>query len=276
MTAELHIRAEYRLPLAELSGLALGPGRELLAVGDDKSGLAVVQLPEVPGKWPEARRVVLGPVLRAAGAGRKYRTNWEAVAVDRAGRVGILSEHGGLVVLESALERVERVVRLELGRPGRHGLRAPRSNSGGEGLALLPGDHVLVALEKHPPLLLELGPEGDEPLGVSPDTLSDGILPVTGRLVVLAVWTVDLPTGAGDISDLAVTEDGRLYLVSAQGRLVARLRLPLTADAPAATQEVWRLPPAIGTAEGLVVLEPSLMLIASDRRSKTGSVYEVS
>jgi hypothetical protein len=276
MTAELHVRGEHRLPLGELSGLALRAGRELLAVGDDKSGLAVVQLPEVPGKWPDARQVVLGPVLRAAGAGRKYRTNWEAVAVDRAGRVGILSEHGGLVVLESALARLERVVRLELLRPGRHGLRAPRNNSGGEGLALLPGDHVLVALEKRPPLLLELGPEGDEPLGVSADTLSDGILPETGRLVVLAVWTVDLPTGAGDISDLAVTEDGGLYLLSAQGRLVARLRLPLMTDTPAATEEVWRLPTAIGAAEGLVVLEPGLMLIASDRRGKAGSVYEVS
>jgi hypothetical protein len=276
MIAELHIRAEHRLPLGELSGLALRGGRELLAVGDDNSGLAVVQLPEVPGQWPDARRVVLGPVLRAAGASRKYRTNWEAVAVDRAGRVGILSEDGGLVVLETALEGIERVVQLELGRPGRHGLRDPRNNSGGEGLALLSADHVLVALEKHPPLLLELGPEGDEPLGVSTDTLSDGILPVTGRLVVLAVWTVDLPTGAGDISDLAVSDDDGLYLLSAQGRLVARLRLPLTTDVSAAIQEVWRLPRAIGTAEGLVVLEPGVMLIASDRRGKTGSVYEVS
>ena len=150
MTAELNIRAEYRLPLGELSGLALRPGGELLAAGDDKSGIAVVQLPETGDKWPDARRVALGPALHAAGAGRQYRTNWEAVAVDRAGGVGILSEDGGLVVLGPGLEQVERVVRLQLGRPGRHGLRAPRTNSGGEGLALLPRDHLLVAVEKPP------------------------------------------------------------------------------------------------------------------------------
>jgi hypothetical protein len=206
---------------------------------------------------------------------RKHSSDWEGIAVDCAGRVAILSEHGSLLVLEPSLDRVERVVRLELGRPGRHGLRAPGSNSGGEGLALLPGGHLLVALEKHPPLLLELGPEGDEPCGVSAKTLSDGVVPATSQLVLLALWTVDLPTSTGDISDLAVTEDGALYLLSGQGGLVARLRLPLTAHAPAATQEVRRLPHAIRAAEGLVVFEPGVMLVASDSPGKIGSVYEV-
>jgi hypothetical protein len=90
------------------------------------------------------------------------------------GRVLLLQEGPSRVlVLSAGLARVEAVVELAVasGQPGFGREWADDDNARGEGLLLMARGHMLVAKQKDPVCLIEFGPAGDAPLGVSPETL---------------------------------------------------------------------------------------------------------
>ena len=148
-------------------------------------------------------------------------------------------------------------------------------SSRGEGLLLLRRGHLLVAKEKNPAGLVELGPAGDRAHGVGPDTLLGAEafeLPTEGRLHALAWWP--LPDGCGleDLSELAVDGAGGVWLLSDQSAVVARLALPLEPDAAPVLSGLLELPKKatkVGKPEGLVVLPDGRLLVAGDR-AETG------
>jgi hypothetical protein len=78
-----------------------------------------------------------------------------------------------VLVLSAGLARVEAVVELAVapGQPGFGREWADDDNARGEGLLLMDRGHLLVAKQKDPVCLIEFGPAGDAPLGVSPETL---------------------------------------------------------------------------------------------------------
>jgi hypothetical protein len=126
---------------------------------------------------------------------------------------------------------------------------------------------VLVAKQRDPTCLVEFGPPGDPPLGVGADTvLAPGDVfdhrAAGGTLVVLAVWR---PTdeGAGllpTFSDLARGPDGRVHVLSAESRVIARLERRLEPGERARPTAVWALgngiPGRDARAEGLTI-DPS-------------------
>jgi hypothetical protein len=103
--------------------------------------------------------------------------------------------------------------------------------SRGEGMVLLPGGHLLVAKEKKPATLIELGPPQSRSRGlVRGGALADGerwLIKKKGhhRFVALAIWFPDkiLAKTCADFSDLEIGPDGCLYLLSDKSATIARL-----------------------------------------------------
>ena len=167
------------IPLAEVSGLAIGRNRDgevtVAAIGDRAATIAwatvgdgaedldwqTLSLREVPGtRFPEA-----DPQL-------------EAIAVD--GAVGVLLVQESPCRAEYIDARQRRVLaHITLDIPDDVGSDAIRESwrdpdgSHAEGVVLLKEGHLLIVKEKDPGALLEFGPSGDVPGGFGGDRWLD-------------------------------------------------------------------------------------------------------
>jgi hypothetical protein len=209
------------LPLRELSALAVRPdgsGAQLLAVGDEDFAVITAEL-DTQGRAGMTRRENLptGGVDVSDGSG------FEGIAADGA-RVFILQEElSRLLVFDAGLSRLEQTIELVVARetPDFGDTWHEDKNKRGEGLLLLKDGHVLVGRQRDV-FLIEFGPQGAAPLGVSADTVlpagSDFTLGAA-ELVPLAWWRIE---ALASVNDLAFA-DGRLYAVSSKDRTVARL-----------------------------------------------------
>lgn len=257
----MKIERSYRLPLPEVSGLAgvVWPGAELqlYAVGDRSYEIARFW----PGRRQSAGNLVVEDV-RGLLPERPPSSQWEAVAVDGPGGVCAVSEDTSRVTcLSGDLRTLRGVFDLDLGAvEGLAGLWAASKNSGAEGMVLMRHGHLLLLKEKHPSLLVELGPPGSSAFGWTVESalaLEDPFdLPRSGGLVALKRWSFSdrLSQVAKDASDLTVGPDGRLYLLSQRSGLVARLEDRLGPEQDEVSMAaVWRLPEGLQKAEGLVI-----------------------
>ena len=267
-----HKEIRVRVPLAEVSGLTLlrsGGAPRLVAVGDARVSLARADVAEdgSVGGWAV---LTTDDVEAAPGRARFYEL--EAVAADGAGTVWVLTEEtswlGGVGV---DAREVIGAAHLETSTvPELDADWAREGASRGEGLALLRHGHVLVAKEKDPAGLVELGPRGDEALGVSADTLlgRDEPFALDGdELVALAWWP--LPEAVArrfhDLSDLAPDGEGGLWLLSDQSRCYGRLVLPLQPGGRVDVDDVVDLPDGVRKPEGLAFLPGGVVAVAEDR-----------
>lgn len=263
--------ARWVLGLREVSGLAAradpASGEpEVLAVGDRTTSIARLRR----GGDARVQRVTGLPADLAAG---RHGSQWEGVAADGAGRVVVLRERGSELLVLSAALQFERRVRL------RHRWRDER-RFGLEGLVLLRGGHVLAAKQRHPLRLLEFGPAGDRPLGLTPDALpapdEPASVPRPDELRCLATWRLvdDTLTSINDIAAHA----GSLYLISSAARRIARVRLP-AAD-PVRIERRWPLPAAVtaapgARAEGLLVDDRWGVLVGVDAHGGGPTLFRV-
>jgi hypothetical protein len=246
------IHSEGALGLREVSGLTVRGGPQsrpgLLAVGDESFAVASVDIDD-DGVPAQPRCADLAPALREVRIGPGCGSGFEGIACDGAGTLVLLQEEQArLLVVAPDLSRLLHAVALAvpsddpLLNPGWH----RRPNSRGEGLLLLDGGHVLIARERDDACLIEFGPPGDAPIGVSAGT----VLAPAGRfrrpdavdsdLVSLAVWPLavpELPT----VNDLARGPDGRVYALSAESRAIARLECRLVPGERARATEVWQI-----------------------------------
>lgn len=262
--------ATHRIPLAEVSGLALrrrGDGSvRLMAVGDTSAELAVAGVDDAgdPSDW------ALLDLDHLIGGGI-HLEQLEAVAADGTRHVVVMGEEPSRVALGDAEERrfiaswsLDPTPIRELDKAWRKD-----ENSRGEGLLLMRQGHLLVAKEKRPAGLVEFGPEGDVPLGVSEKSLlgpGEEFEPRTDvdRLVALAWWPY-AGEEMGDVSDLAIDAGGSVRLLSDQSRCIGRLTGPLAPGAGGFTvDDVVALPAGIEKPEGLAFLPNGDVLVGSD------------
>ena len=241
------------LGLRELSGLTVlggpaGPPR-LLAVGDED--FAVVSA-EVDGSGAVVRtwRDDLRPALRDAGVDLRSGSGFEGVASDGVGTVVLLQEEQArLLVVAPDLSRLLHtlVLAVPVDEPVLNPAWRREPNSRGEGLLLLRRGHVLIAKERDPACLIEFGPPGDRPSGVTADTV---LAPAEtfqrpdtteAELVPLAVWPLGAATARTlpSINDLALGPDGRVYALSARAQVIARMEERLTPGERASATAVW-------------------------------------
>jgi hypothetical protein len=256
--AALQLEARTALPLTEISAFALRQGEagtELIAVGDDDFGVLCVPLSD-DGQLGESKRCDLWRKLPMDVVASSDGSQFEGVACDGDGRVLVLQEGPARVlVLSRRLDTLLHTIRLivDPDEPDFGEKWHDDDNARGEGMVLLREGHLLIAKQRKPIRLIEFGPPGADPLGVSPDTLlpADASYDVASRdgeveLAVLASWR--LADGEDEdafesINDLACDADGRLFLLSSRARRIACIEEALQADeSHARFAEVWDLP----------------------------------
>jgi uncharacterized protein YjiK len=305
--ATLKLVAAQRVGISEVSGvdarIAADGAVRVLAVGDHDAELADATAASLESRSLEVGAVrsfapaVLAGFSPCAGApGKTCRSleqhvssQWEALRVDGAGQVLALQEYSRAVfVLSPDLASVRAVVNFSLGDDAERWRRGKKGdNAGAEGIVLLRGGHLLVARERAPATLVEVGPEGESALGVSAATLlppeAEFQLPASSeatlsgarrvKFVPLASWTID-GSNRCDNSEVAAS-DGRLYVLSEKCRLVRVLAALEPLGGAATVMQTWRLPQGITTPEGLAVLPDGKMVIGSDRRGLAPNLFLV-
>jgi hypothetical protein len=258
------------VPVLELSGLALTAAEtpDLLAVGDRRSMLVRATLTDGPLEWTSAKLDDHG----------RDRGQFEGVAVSGDGTVLLLREDPPTVSVVGPDGSLAGIVALERGEGVGLEDVFDEAASCGEGLVQLPAGRLLVAQEKHPPLLVEFGSVDADALGVSADSLrmNDGAWDCRDdRLRALAAWKVD---GLDDISDLAVS-GGVLYCLSDQSCRVVAIELPLdpgSRRAHAARHWDLKVPERSGEhdgkPEGLVVTNDGTFIVGLDTPTPTANL----
>jgi uncharacterized protein YjiK len=262
------------VPVPELSGLALdtsgsSPPR-LLAIGDKKSSVVAAPLTADVLEWKTFD-------LARHGVDRK-RSQLEAIATAGDGTILVLCEDPPVVWrIDPGAGRADRIP-LVAGEKGELSQVFEEASSAGEGLLALRGGRLLVAKEKDPPLLLELGPLGAEASGVDADAFGWGAAgshDVATELQVLAAWELD---DIDDVSDMSFA-DGVLYCLSDQSQRVVAVDLPLDAESgKIRITGSWelRVPERRGEPdgkpEGLVVTSDGTFLVGLDTETPSDNL----
>jgi uncharacterized protein YjiK len=287
MTTELTVRDVFDLQLREVSGIcerAAGDERprQLLAIGDDSHLLLVGDLePEVPASFA---RHDLEPVLAGAGVRTGDSSQWEGIDTDETGRVFVLREVPGTVfVFDPSLRRLLHVLHLTVeDDPAERRAWEADENALGEGLLLLRNGHLFVVKEEKPRQLLEFGPGGEQAQGLHRDLLivDTGRFPTPDEQAVsfsmLSSWDLggEALERVGDLSDVTIGPDGRVYLLSDESRCVARLQERVPPESgTVAVDRIWGLPERLHQPEGLVITAAWDVLVATDHEERRDNLY---
>ena len=251
------------LPIREVSGLGLrtqGNKKQVLAIGDRDFELAVGTLANDAVRSFDI--VDLKKVMRDGGADVQAQSQWEGVKSDGSGRVFVLEETPGHVfIFNNDLTTLEAQIELQIKGtdPDIATLEADwdaRPNSRGEGLALLGRGHLLILKEKQSRRLIEFGPEGDEPVGLTPLTPSERFaMPdrKSTRMVPLKIWkfSEESQVPFSDVSDLDADHAGRLWVLTDEVRRWAVSRNPMRrAVSTSATSSALPAPAASKSRKG--------------------------
>jgi uncharacterized protein YjiK len=287
MTTELTVRDVFDLQLREVSGIcerAAGDGRprQLLAIGDDSHTVLVGDLePEVPAEFA---RHDLEPLLAEAGVPMGESSQWEGVDTDETGRVFVLREVPGTVfVFDPTLRRLLHVLALTVENdPGERRAWDSDENALGEGLLLLRNGHLFVVKEDKPRQLLEFGRPAEPAQGLRGDLLvtDTGRFPgpdaPSATFHMLAAWDLggEALERIGDLSDVTVGPDGRVYLLSDESRCIARLQASVPPESgTVAVDRIWALPERLHQPEGLVITGDWDVLVATDHQEQRDNLF---
>lgn len=267
--------ASVDLPVTEASGAVVrrhGNWTQVAVIGDRTTEVATGTF--VDGVLRDWQHTDLGTWDGWPDPGEP--SQFEAIAVDGAGTIALLREDPAEVLVADSTSRRLRA-RIPLLAPPWSGLAGTWDDpsSRGEGLVLLRGGRLLVAKEKKPRALVEFGPSGTRPRGLSQDDFLDADEAWTPpdddvRYHALAVWRLrDAAKNAlGDLSALAVGSDRSLWLLSDKSSAVARLSmthpLPRAGGEIRSFDEVYRLPKGVTKPEGIVALDDQHVLVVRD------------
>jgi hypothetical protein len=276
---KVDVVATAALPIAEVSGLGrrrLGSKTQYIAVGDAEPVLVTFDVRD--GFPSNVRRQDLSAVVGRAP------TQWEAVAGDATGSVFVLAESSDqIMVIDPKLEKVTHTI--ELSVPKDHALAKDwkrDANSRGEGMLLLSNGHILVVKEKDPVALVEFAPGGEPAEGYRAElALGDRAFPLprgaASTMVATHHWLLKDSDQASvtDVSDLAIEDDGRVLMLTDQGRGIVRVERSLRADEDKIDlKSVYRLPSSVDKPEGLV-MAAGTPVVATDAKSPGETLFVI-
>jgi hypothetical protein len=283
----LHLESRTALPLIEISAFALREGEhgtELIAVADDDFGVLCVPFSD-DGGFGECDRHELLRTLPTDVVAESDGSEFEGVACDGEGLVLLLQEGPARVlVLSRGLDRLLHTIHLSVppDEPEFGESWNDDANARGEGILLLRHGHLLIAKQRKPIRLIEFGPSGDDPLGLSPDTVLPANapfeLPPSGgeaEFAVLASWGLakgDDEDEFESVNDMACDTEGRLFVLSSRSRRIGCIEETLRADEERAKlARVWDLPAgtpggADDRPEALALPFPGAALIGVDTK----------
>jgi hypothetical protein len=278
------LHATLDVPVVEASDVAVRRADGLtrvLVVGDRTAVVATADysVGEGFGEWSTLDLAALPGWPLGDGEPSQF----EAAAGDGGSLVALLREDPPVVLVADTATRAIRAT-ITLVAPPWSALAGAWDDpsSRGEGMVLLRGGRLLVAKEKRPRALVEFGPPGSTPRGLSrAELLEPGESWQAPRGDVtyhaLAVWKLraDAKKALKDISGASVGPDGSLWLVSDKSRTVARLTLELGLPAAGGSieqlDEVVALPASASKAEGIAAVEVGRALVVLDTRSTQGN-----
>jgi hypothetical protein len=272
------------IPVQEASDVAVGRRSGLtrvVVVGDRSAEIAVATYDAQTGlqDWERLDLAALpGWPLDASEP-----SQFEAVAADGGTLVALMREEPPVVLVADTESRSLRSA-IALVAPPWSALagRWDDPSSRGEGLVLLRGGRLLVAKEKRPRALVEFGPPGTNPRGLSRDDFLEPDEPwdaPMGQVTyhALAMWKLrgGAKKAMGDISGLSVGPDRSLWLVSDKSAALARMgleaALPRGGGSVTSFDEVLHLPTGAVKAEGIAVVEPGRALVVLDSLATVGN-----
>jgi hypothetical protein len=282
----LKIHRLASLDLRETSALTMRSQPEgaprLLAVGDEDFAMVSTEIDDHRGTLAGIRRDDLRPVLRNTPIDLRSGSGFEGVASDGDGTIVLLQEEQArLLVFAPDLTRLLHTIVLAV--PADHPMLNPawhrEPNSRGEGLLLLQSGHILIAKERDAPCLIEFGPPGDQPTGITANTVLTPNEPfqrpeaAKTELVPLAVWQLSKATATTlpTINDLALGPDRRIYALSSHTQVIARIQQRLTPGERASATSAWQITDEIpggrnARPEGLTFLPSGRPVIGIDTK----------
>jgi hypothetical protein len=221
---------------------------------------------------------------------KNMTTDWEALALDGSSNIFLLQEFSQTIF---AIDRTGKKVISKITLDGQQQWQIDdtksdmkdQEKSSYEGMVLLQKGHIIVAKEENPRLIIEFGPKGEKPIGISKATILNGnefaLASDNIQLVALAAWSWPAPGETCDTSDLAVNTSAELFALSETCRSVTKIELPIHGNAgntnPLQILATWILPEKIKHPEGLTALSSDEWLVASDRgSSKKENLFRVS
>ncbi len=279
----VRVQESYTLPAVEISGLAWRKNpetkkRELIFVSDRSYKLYVLDWETRKSNFT-VREIDLAPTQKNTPP----QSQWESVFSDDSGRVFIIKEQPGeILVLSPDLSKTERVIHLSVPEMGGN------ANSGGEGLVPLKNGHILVVKEKNPLHIIEFSAYANPAEGYKPSLSIEkvGLFPLpaeTSEAITLStsfIWRFEpeLEDLFEDASELVTGPQGELYLLGDQKNLIGRLggTLKLKKDR-IKLKQLFSLPSSIKKPEGMVLDDDARPVVAIDsKRSDQPNVFVLS
>jgi hypothetical protein len=295
--SDVEARHVGAIPLAEVSGLAIGRDREdrvtVAAIGDRAATIAWAQVgDDIEDLDWQTLSLNQAEGTRIPGTDPQL----EAIAVDGALGILLVQETPCRAEYVDALHR-RVLAHVTLDIPAGCGSEALRRSwqdpdgSHAEGVVMLRDGHLLVVKEKDPAALLEFGPAGEAPLGFGAGCWleagapwREGVAAPPAQevsLVLLAAWepTAEMREVCPDLSDATVGPAGNLVLLSDQGRCIAVV--PAAGPGPDAFAgsfeaiAAWRMSGIEEKPEGIVMLPSLDVLVACDRRKPRRNLFMI-
>jgi hypothetical protein len=275
----------WALPLKELSALALrrlpSRARELIAVSDDDYTVVSAKLSD-DDEPAQAVSHPLAEQLPHTVTDATEGSEFEGVACDSGGLVFVLQEGPARVlVLSPDFRALRQTIQLRVSpdEPGFGAEWHDEPNKRGEGLLLMRNGHLLVVKQRKPVRFIEFGP-ASEPGGIEsqsllgPDRRFDLPQGEQADFDVLASWPLhdDCRDRFESINDLAVGDDGRLYVLSSKSRRIGRVEPHVGIDEDSVRlSDEWDLPERLpgggkGKPEGLTILDGLRPLVSIDTK----------
>jgi hypothetical protein len=284
---ESRMISRMNLKFKELSGVTrwigarCSPPNCIAAIGDGSHRVVTAQLVRRDSGFQAVNPIEEEAVRVSKGEA----SQWEAITSDSLGRVYVVSERErSVLVFDKDLQRVLATIQLNVSEDGELGdggngplIRSKSSGaaaqSGSEGIALLAKNHLLVAFEKEPMVLVEFGPAGAASVGLklqsAQDVPQDFGNPKTLQYEALRYWQPDrgAKNALKDISDLAIF-GGEIYALSDQSKVIARLRQQQSNGSQFSVSEVWKLLALQGSPEGLTFLDDGSPVVVVDSKNE--------
>lgn len=282
-TDKLKLQASALLPIDEVSGLGqrtTGGKTQYMAIGDSSWTILTFDI----GQSGTPENLQQHDTSSLFGSGD---SQWEAIAGDASGKVFVESEDQATIsVLNSAMSKVEHTISLTIPKdhPLYHSWQAD-PNSRGEGMVLMNNGHILIAKEKGPSALIEFALKGEAASGWDPSLAlaksASFKVPsgTTSEMQPVAFWELKTDSGQimGDISELTTLDDGTLYMLTDQGRAIAKPEKTLSpSENKIDLKQAWDLPKEADKPEGLVIVNGSPFVTCDLHKVSDPSWFSIS
>jgi hypothetical protein len=299
---EEHSIGSFTLPAKEVSGLCVfhDPAtglKKILAINDTDKKLLVIDFDGITrGSLKfESLDLSFWKGSPKPNGSAESGSQWEAIYADNLGRIYISNEEAATIeVFDFKHQQMLGQIELAFNPDDEQfsELKKDWDQDAGsriEGFSVLPNGHILAVKEKNPPALIEFAPQGRSAQGVSASSLKassqeeqpskfvawPGVPEKKLTYYARKVWrpSSEFPQDL-DLSEIAITPDGQMALLSDRMRAVYFIGDTLTlAETTFKRRKTVSLPLEMEKPEGLTFIGLDSALIAIDLKEIKANLF---